>query len=395
MVTKSETMVADATPQPAVSTDPRTIEIFNRAEDARPIWESLYSLAAVSPYQSFRFLSVWTDTVGRDHALEPFILLMRAPTGEPRALLPFGVEKVGPLRIASFLGGRESNFNLALIHPDTHLAESELRALLLEAARKAPRGPDLYYLRNQPRRFDGVDNPLAFRCARPSASAAYGLALPKTAEELAARLSKDTRKKLRKKEAKLAELGELRYEHRPVGLRAEAVLSALIEQKSARFADLGVDGLFHAPGMRELVRRLAFSTGDGAMELHALSVGDRIVATYAGFVRGGRFSAMLNSFDADETIARSSPGELLLHALMRDLVARGMTHFDLGAGEARYKNSVCDETIALCDTVTPVTWKGVLAAPLLSAFLRVKRQVKQSPALSRRYAQLRRLFRRR
>ena len=129
------------------------------------------------------------------------------------------------------------------------------------------------------------------------------------------------------------------------------------------------------------------------MEVHALSVGDRIVATYAGFVRGGRFSAMLNSFDADEAVARSSPGDLLLHALMRHLVSREMTHFDLGAGEARYKNSVCEDRIELCDMLFPATWKGAFAAPLFAQFLQVKRAIKQSPTLMRGYARLRKLLR--
>jgi CelD/BcsL family acetyltransferase involved in cellulose biosynthesis len=127
--------------------------------------------------------------------------------------------------------------------------------------------------------------------------------------------------------------------------------------------------------------------------LHALSVGGRIVAAYAGVVRGARFSAMINSFDMDEEIARSSPGDLLLHALMRNLVGRGMTAFDLGAGEARYKNAVCDETIELCDVIAPISAQGALAAPLFSAFLRLKRRVKQTPALSRAYYRLRGLIR--
>lgn len=384
---------ADAMTPETLSTQIASIDILDRPEDARAAWMELSTVATVSPYQSYLFLSVWAETVGRDEKLAPFIVVARDSVGRAVALLPLAIDLRGPLRIAVFLGGRESNFSLALIHPDARLDQAEMRVLLREAARRAPGGIDLYYLRNQPKQFEGVENPLAFKCARPSASAAFGVTLPATQEELAARFSKDTRKKLRKKEARLAELGGLRYEHRASGARAREILRALIEQKSARFADMGVDGLFNGAGMRAMVRRLAEAEGEGAMELHALSVGDRIVATYAGFVRGGRFSAMLNSFDMDETIARSSPGDLLLHALMRDLVARGMTHFDLGAGEARYKNAVCDEVIELCDAVEATTWRGVVAAPFFSAFLRAKRRIKQSPALARYFARARKLLR--
>ncbi|MCX7898917.1 MAG: GNAT family N-acetyltransferase, partial [Methylocystis sp.] len=98
---------------------------------------------------------------------------------------------------------------------------------------------------------------------------------------------------------------------------------------------------------------------------------------------GGRFSAMLNSFDMDPAIARASPGELLLHALMRDLVSRGMTYFDLGAGEARYKQTVCGDRIALCSATLGVTRKGMVAAAALSTYLRAKRLLKRSPLLMR------------
>jgi CelD/BcsL family acetyltransferase involved in cellulose biosynthesis len=73
----------------------------------------------------------------------------------------------------------------------------------------------------------------------------------------------------------------------------------------------------------------------------------------------------------------------LLQALLRNLVSRGFTHFDLGVGEARYKNAVCDETIELCDVVVPVTLKGALAAPLLATFVAAKRKIKQNPSLMR------------
>lgn len=100
---------------------------------------------------------------------------------------------------------------------------------------------------------------------------------------------------------------------------------------------------------------------------------------------------MLNSFATEDEIARSSPGDLLLHSLLRDLVARGVGRFDLGVGEARYKNAVCDETIALVDSVIPATPLGALATPILAALTRAKRALKQNPRL---FASLTRLRRR-
>jgi CelD/BcsL family acetyltransferase involved in cellulose biosynthesis len=367
------------------------ISVFTRLADARQDWTELLERAAISPYQTYSFLSAWSDTIGRAEGARPFVIVARDESGRPRAILPLCIQRRAGVDFALFLGGRESNFNLPLLDPDARYDERGMRALLIEAARAADNPPDLIYLRNQPRRFEDVDNPLAFAWARPSPSFAYGTTLPSRVEDLTGRLSKDTRKKLKKKEARLAEMGALSYEHCATGARGAEILAALIRQKSARFSELGVDISFDRLAVGQLLDRLSREAGDGALELHALSVGGRVVAAYAGVVRGGRFSGMLNSFEMDEAIARSSPGDLLLHALMRNLVSRGMTHFDLGTGEARYKSAVCDETIELCDVVMPVSARGAVAAPLFSAYLRLKRRVKRSPALSRFYYRARRL----
>lgn len=393
MVAKAETVEISAAAQPdcGFARADISIAVLDRFENAGKDWLELLEAAPISPYQSLLFLVTWQETVGRGNGRKPFIVVARDAAGRPLALLPLCVEKRGPLRIASFMGGRESNFNLGLFRPGSFDGR-KARWLLREAARQASNPPDLYYLRNQPRQFEGAANPLAFADASPSASYAFGLTLPASEAELAARLSKETRKKLRKKEARLAEIGRLSYEHVARGARAQQIADALIAQKSARFADLGVGALFESAAMRAFVHALSAAKGEGALELHALSVDDRIVATYAGVIRKGRFSAIFNSFDMDEEIARSSPGELLLHALLRNLVARGMTHFDLGAGEARYKQSVCDETIELVDALTPVSAIGVLAAPALRLLLTAKRRIKQTPLLARMAARRRRLL---
>jgi len=79
-----------------------------------------------------------------------------------------------------------------------------------------------------------------------------------------------------------------------------------------------------------------------------------------------------------------------LQALLRDCVARGLDYFDLGVGEARYKDAVCDETIELCDSVLPATFRGALAAPMLRLFLAAKRFAKQTPFVARLVAKARR-----
>ena len=320
-----------------------------------------------APISPFAFCHAWLETLGRAQGLTPLIIVARERSGRPLALLPFARGRIGPLGVARFLGGRESNLNCGLIARDADLGD--MRALLRRAARAAPERVDLFVLRNQPQAFAGLDNPLAFAGASPSPSFAYGTALPSCADDLDARQSADARKKLRKKRTRLEKLGALAFEHGATGARAREIAETLLAQKAERLRD--VDASFDQAPMRDFLLRLVETD---AIETHALSFDGRIIAAYAGFAHERRFSAMLNSFVTDEEIARSSPGDLLLHALMRDLVTRGFTHFDLGIGEARYKNAVCDETIALVDAIVPASPLGALAAPAFVAATRAKRQ---------------------
>jgi len=114
------------------------------------------------------------------------------------------------------------------------------------------------------------------------------------------------------------------------------------------------------------------------LEAHAMTIDNHIVATYVGLARNGRFCVLANSFDSNSAAARFSPGEMLLHALLENLSQRGFVDFDLGVGEAQYKTAVCEETIALYETVLAVSTAGAVAAPMLRASVACKRAIKRS-----------------
>ena len=97
---------------------------------------------------------------------------------------------------------------------------------------------------------------------------------------------------------------------------------------------------------------------------------------------GGRFSGMFNSIAGAE-FRNYSPGELLLANVIRMCCERGLEKFDLGIGDAAYKQVYCRDAEALFDSVIPVTVAGQLAAPLWRAGLAVKGKVKKSDTLLR------------
>jgi CelD/BcsL family acetyltransferase involved in cellulose biosynthesis len=138
---------------------------------------------------------------------------------------------------------------------------------------------------------------------------------------------------------------------------------------------------FSRTAMRAFFERLSVpAQGDVPwLEFHALKLGERIVATYAGAAHRGHFTCLVNSFDNDPKIAKSSPGDILLMRLVADQCDRGRKWFDLGIGEAHYKASYCDVTIPLCDIVIGIGLTGRVCGICASLLLRAKRMIKQRP----------------
>jgi CelD/BcsL family acetyltransferase involved in cellulose biosynthesis len=119
--------------------------------------------------------------------------------------------------------------------------------------------------------------------------------------------------------------------------------------------------------------------GGAAVELRALCCGTRIVAVFGGLAHADRYCGMITSFDQTADIARSSPGELLILDVIRGLHERGFATFDLGVGEARYKDTCCERTEPLFDLALPFTFKGRIGAVGFLLTRGAKRWIKQRP----------------
>jgi CelD/BcsL family acetyltransferase involved in cellulose biosynthesis len=357
-------------------------EVHETAWAALRAWREIESFSTGSSYQTRGFALPWLEFVAPTLPASPLIIVGYDAENRPAILLPLAVQHRGPLKLAMFAGGKHSNLNLPLTRPGFNLSPPEARALLVAAGRAAKLQPDMILLHNQPTIWNSKPNPFAALDPSPSPSFAYGATIGADADAFLKRIdSAATRKKLKSKATKLAALGPLHFERAEGPERARTVLSVFIDQKTLRFTqkhrDPGVGGV----AMRAFLDAIATGRGGGALalDLYALSVGDRIVATYGGLPRGRAWHGMFNSFNPAPEIARSSPGELLLRHVIRDLSSRGVERFDLGVGESRYKSAICDETIELADVVVPVTLAGRLGAPLESARLATKRWVKQTP----------------
>ncbi|MCJ2013942.1 GNAT family N-acetyltransferase [Methylobacterium sp. J-076] len=372
-----------------------TAEILPGLSDAESLWRATEAApdCVATPYQRFAWVSAYLHETGE--AASARVAVLRDPAGRVRMLLPLTVRRQNGLVLARTVGDTHANYHLPLFTRDAAAVPGEeIRAALVAAGRRA--GIDAFAFSHQPRIWEGAPNPLALG-GEPEASDAYGLVLGPDPDATAKRVfSADARKKLRSKEKRLTEaLGPVEYRMAGDGEEARTFLAAFYRQKAARFAGMGVRDPYAPEAIRRFLDR-ASSGPDPAMEVHGLRVAatGRILAVFGGAVNATRYSGMMTSFDADPEVGRYSPGDLLLHHLVREQTGRGRLGFDLGVGEARYKASICDETIALVESVWPVTVRGHAFALVRQGLTRLKRRVKGDPRLFAAASRVRSLLRR-
>jgi CelD/BcsL family acetyltransferase involved in cellulose biosynthesis len=349
---------------------------------ARPVWRQLERSGHLTPYQSEAWVNAWAETLGRAEGAEVRALIVSDSAGQPLGLLPLALTRRFGITIARMPGGKHANFAMPVLAKGAPGDPAAWRGALLDAGRMA--GIDLFALDAVPTRYEGVDNPLAACCGVPALSHAYSARLAPDLETfLKARMSGESRKKLRAKERKLAYLGTLSHEVASDDAAINGALTAFLAQKSARFRAQGIADPFESAAAQAFLARAATGvpTAPGRLHLHVLRIDARIVAVFGVVRAGGRASAMFTSFDPDPAIARFSPGEVLLATMIGAFCAEGLTTFDLGVGDGAYKRDYCETVETLTDVRLPVTALGALGAAGLGGLAAAKRAIKANPRL--------------
>jgi CelD/BcsL family acetyltransferase involved in cellulose biosynthesis len=347
-------------------------------------WRALEASALLTPYQAYDWVRPYVETVGRAEGMAFRFVRIEGGRGELLALLPLVITRRLGTRFAEFIGGKHANYHMALYRPEFAQAlDAASVAMLLREIGGEIGGIDALFFVNQPADWQGIANPLALLAAGASPSRAYKLALePGDCDGTLRRsMSKHARKKLTTKRNRFAEFGPSALVKAESTGEIERVLDAFLAQKAARFAQMGVPDPFAAPSVRAFLRQGALGAPGRvpAIELYSLDLAGQSVATYVGAVQGRRFSGMATSFDLASEAARTSPGEILLVDLIRLKCQAGVTVFDLGVGEARYKTTICDDKDDLVDTFFPLTAKGHAYARFSAAKRALKRRIKASP----------------
>jgi CelD/BcsL family acetyltransferase involved in cellulose biosynthesis len=362
-------------------------DTFSDLDEAAPVWRSLESGgASMTPFQRLDWISAWQTHIGAAEGVVPLIVIGYGNAGEPLMLLPLGISRRFGCRTVHFLGGTHANFNAAVWTRAAAAAvtASDIADLNAHLTALRPR-IDLLTLLNQPRTWEGSPNPLisASHCDAPS---------DVWCGQIASKPTNDLSRRLKAKQRKMTNLGEVRYWQARTEAESSAVIEAFFAQKSARLRASGIPDVFAEGVVRDFLRYAARPVPQGApaIELFAMSVGPTIAAIYGGSAAGDRFSFTLNSI-TQEAPCRYSPGLLLFANILPMLRARGIATVDLGVGDDHYKRAFCPDVEPLADLFAAGTARGAPVAAVLRLSRSAKRAVKRSPLLFGAFRAARRL----
>ncbi|MEJ2124290.1 MAG: GNAT family N-acetyltransferase [Alphaproteobacteria bacterium] len=373
----------------AASAKPATfsVTVYQRMQDVEHVWRELEHQAPATIYQRFDFLDAWQSTLGVAAGVKPHIVVVKKE-GRVVALLPFGVGKCAKVPTLGFLGGKHSNINIALIHPDFYasMPPATVKEILREAISHDP-AIAAVGLKNMPTVWDGLANPLALNGCTSAASNLWLLPLEKDFATLlerrrsGAKTAKGFRQKLNRLNNNFGTVEMIEAES--FDQYAE-LIDTFLQQKLPWLEERGIKSDMTTPAFREFLLSLAErSQGrtDGVINIIGLKVGGKWVATCICASFQGCYSNYLTSLAADPVMNRSSPGELLQHKFLTRACETGHKIFEFGIGRTPQKERWLKAGEPMVDLYRPVSARGMLLVSGLKLAQQAKRTLKENPAL--------------
>jgi len=369
------------------------VDIIANLGHAEATWRGLEAASHFStPYQRFDLLAPWQHSVGEREGAHPLIVVARDVEHRPLVLLPLVCRQSLGLRVASFMGGKHTTFNMGLWNGEfaTQATSADLSALLSGIEEHAD--VDALALIQQPLHWRDLQNPFALLPRQPSINGCPQLAMT-PGDPPTTRISHSFRRRLKSKERKLHALAGYRCYVATTDAEIRHLLDWFFRIKPIRMAEQKLPNVFAEPGAEDFIRGACLISRDDGhiINIHALECDDEVIAIFAGVADGHRCSMMFNTYTMSER-SRYSPGLILIRNIIDYYAERDYHAIDFGVGTDEYKRMFCKQDKPLFDSFIPLTVQGKPAAAAMSALNRGKRLVKQNQTLLDLAQKLRRAF---
>ncbi|MGA9322528.1 MAG: GNAT family N-acetyltransferase [Xanthobacteraceae bacterium] len=364
------------------------LRIYSDLTAVESEWRRFERVADCTAFQTFDWLATWQRHIGVRHGVRPVIVVGRLGSGDIACILPLCVVPAHLARRLCWLGQDLCDYNAPLLARDFServTPEAFLAAwhdLQLQMGCEPLLRFDWIEFEKMPAKIGPQVNPFIHLAVTPNRSSAHLTALGGDWEEFyRAKRSSATRRRDRAKRRHMSDFGDIRFATAADAASARSTLDILMEQKSRSLARKGIADIFAPPGHREFYLELASNPKlRHLVHISRVDIGDTCAAANLGIVFDGCYYHVLASY-VDSEVAHYGPGALHLRELMAHAIALGLRRFDFTIGDEPYKLEWSDSVLKLYDYSATKTWRGLPARWFSSARRRVKRLIKQTPAL--------------
>ena len=359
------------------------LQICGDLAEVEAAWRAFEADAVLTPFQSFDWIATWQRHVGSRIGAQPVVVLGRDVGGRLLFILPLAIERHGAFRRLCWLASDLCDYNAPLLARGWPARTGQFAEAWRDVVRTLRKTPgcafDLVDMSKLPQAIGDVRNPFLDLHVLANASSGHIARLSGTWDAYyKTKRSSESRRKERKQWKYMGDIGEVRFVHVKDGTEIDRTLETLMTQKARSFARMGVENLFARPGYPEFYRDVAQNRA--LIHVSRLDVGAMQAATNFGLTFRGCYYLVLSSYD-DGNVSRFGPGRALLREVLRHSMERGFDRFDFTIGDEPYKLEWSDTLITLYDHISAASLTGWPLVARAKAFWRIKRFIKQTPAL--------------
>jgi CelD/BcsL family acetyltransferase involved in cellulose biosynthesis len=353
--------IIDLPPRERVASTSFKVELLAGANLAAADWPSLADDRdlRMHVFQSREFLDIWLDTIGKASRIEPYFVVVRDGDGRPVLYLPLAIETKFNVRLLRFMDCGVADYNAPIVAADRRLSRHEFQKVWAEILALLP-GFDAVDLKKIANDVAGAVNPLTYLDCTPFGDSGHVVALTRFRDQTDTRRSiVRLRRKLQSYAKGLGQIGETRFLTNPDAAETAPLTERLLEFKRRKYERMSTPDFLTAPGVEQFYRQMTRPGRLGKIShLSALTVGDTVASAHLGFIGRGRFYYIFPGYDSQ--FGRYGVGHLLLQHLIDQSVAQDFDTFDLGIGDASYKNKWATQRLALHSHARAVTAAGRL-----------------------------------
>ena len=364
-------------------------KIYRSLEAVESEWRRFEQFADCTAFQVFDWLAAWYRHVGSIAGIVPVIAVGYFASGETALIIPLAAEPGRRVRRLRWFGQDLCDYNAPLLSPDfsQRVAPACFVALWRGLCKQIQNDPQTRYdwidLEKMPQTIGAQTNPFTHLAVTLNPSGAHLTRLGDDWEKFYFdKRSSATRRHDRAKRRHMSQFGEVRFVSCASDEDARRTMEQLIEQKRHALSRRGIPDIFSRPGIENLF--LGIASNEALRHLFHVSrieVGDTCVAANFAILFGDCYYHVLASYDDTAPAAQFGPGALHLRELLAHAIKQGFKRFDFTIGDEPYKREWADSGLSLYDYSAPATWRGWPASLSSIGRRRIKRFIKQTPAL--------------